>query len=98
MASYWVISGKKIGLRERSIIAAEQNQFTVRGIIKLISNALIAILVIQLIYFVVMSFYLYYKQPFDLTPGGGAIFHAAFLSASSFANAGFEMFPTMTSF
>ncbi|HKL61316.1 MAG TPA: potassium transporter TrkG [Acholeplasma sp.] len=97
VASYWVISGKKIGLRERSIIAAEQNQFTVRGIIKLISNALIAILVIQLIYFVVMSFYLYYKQPFDLTPGG-AIFHAAFLSASSFANAGFEMFPTMTSF
>ncbi|HBT59855.1 MAG: potassium transporter TrkG [Paracholeplasma sp.] len=97
VASYWVISGKKIGLRERSIIAAEQNQFTVKGIIRLISNALIAILVIQIIYLVVMTFYLYAKQPFDLT-FGGAFFHAAFLAASSFANAGFEMFPTLSSF
>ena len=34
VASYWVIIGKKIGLKERNIIAAEQNQFTVRGIIR----------------------------------------------------------------
>ena len=49
IAAYWVISGKRIGLRERNIIAAEQNQFTVKGIVKLIWNALTAILILQFI-------------------------------------------------
>lgn len=97
VASFWVISGKKIGLRERSIIAAEQNQFTVRGIIRLISNALIAIIVMQTIFLITMTIYLYVKQPFEMSLGD-SIFHSAFLAASSFANAGFEMFPSMNSF
>lgn len=97
IAAYWVISGKKIGLRERSIIAAEQNQFTVKGIIKLIWNALIAILIIQFIFIILLSTYLVIKQPWQMHYGE-ALFHSFYLAASGFGNAGFEMFPANNSF
>jgi len=97
IAAYWVISGKRIGLKERNIIAAEQNQFTAKGIVKLIWNALIAILVIQLLFIILMSTYLIIKQPWDMNYGE-ALFHSFYLAASGFGNAGFEMFPANNSF
>lgn len=97
VASYWVIIGKKIGLKERNIIAAEQNQFTVRGIIKLITNAAIAIFIFQGIYIIMMTIYIYVAQPFaaDL---GESIFQAFYLAAAGFANAGFDFLPGNQSF
>lgn len=95
--AYWILIGKKIGRRERMMVAAEQNQFTLKGVLKLISNALIAILVFQLIYILVMVPYLYIKQPWDMN-FLESIFHSIFLAASAFANAGLDWFPTNSSF
>ncbi|MFA5719573.1 MAG: potassium transporter TrkG [Acholeplasmataceae bacterium] len=97
IASYWVFTGKRIGHKERSIIAFEQNQFTIKGIIKLISNAIIMIFSIQLVFIIIMSIYLYLRQPWSMHIGE-SIFHSFFLAASGFGNAGFEMFPTKNSF
>ena len=97
IAAYWVFTGKKIGHKERSIIAFEQNQFTIKGIIKLISNAIIMIFSIQLIFIIIMSIYLFIRQPWEMHIGE-SIFHSFFLAASGFGNAGFEMFPTKNSF
>lgn len=97
VASYWVIIGKKIGIKERNIIAAEQNQFSVKGIIKLITNAVIAIFAFQVIYIVSMTLYIYIAQPFRAS-FGESLFHALYLAASSFANAGFDFLPTNNSF
>ena len=97
IAAYWVISGKRIGLRERNIIAAEQNQFTVKGIVKLIWNALTAILILQFIYIILLSTYLVIKQPWQMHYGE-ALFHSFYLAVSGFGNAGFEMFPANNSF
>lgn len=97
IASYWVFTGKRIGHKERSIIAFEQNQFTIKGIIKLISNAIIMIFSIQLVFIIIMSVYLYLRQPWQMHIGE-SIFHSFFLAASGFGNAGFEMFPAKNSF
>ena len=97
VASYWVIIGKKIGIKERNIIAAEQNQFSVKGIIKLITNAVITIFAFQAIYIVSMTLYIYIAQPFSAS-FGESLFHALYLAASSFANAGFDFLPTNNSF
>ncbi|MDY0210165.1 MAG: potassium transporter TrkG [Acholeplasma sp.] len=97
VASYWVIIGKKIGLKERNIIAAEQNQFTVRGIIRLITNAAIAIFTFQIIYIIMMTFYIFFAQPFEAS-FGEAIFQSFYLAAAGFANAGFDFLPGNQSF
>ncbi len=97
IASYWVFIGKKITYKERSIIAFEQNQFTAKGIIRLISNAIIVIFALQLIYIVIMTPYLFIKQPWHMS-FLESLFHSVFLAASGFGNAGFEMFPTKNSF
>lgn len=97
VASYWVIIGKKIGMKERSIIAAEQNQFSVKGIIKLITNAAIAIFIFQGIYIVMMTLYIYIAQPFEADIGE-SIFQAFYLAAAGFANAGFDFLPGNQSF
>ncbi len=97
IASYWVFIGKKITHKERSIIAFEQNQFTIKGIIRLVSNAIVVIFAIQFIYIVAMTIYLFIKQPWQMS-FLESLFHSTFLAASGFGNAGFEMFPTKTSF
>lgn len=97
VASYWVIIGKKISLKERSLIASEQNQFTVKGIIKLITNAMIAVGIIQIIYIIIMTIYIYTVQPFEASMGE-ALFQAVYLAAAGFANAGFDFLPGNQSF
>lgn len=97
VASYWVIIGKKIGIKERSIIAAEQNQFTVRGIVKLVINAAIMIFIVQAIYIVLMTIYIFVAQPFEAT-FYESVFQAFYLAAAGFANAGFDFLPGNQSF
>lgn len=97
IASYWVFIGKKITHKERSIIAFEQNQFTVKGIIRLISNAIVVIFTIQFLYIVAMTTYFFIKQPWPMN-FWESLFHSTFIAVSGFGNAGFEMFPTKNSF
>lgn len=97
VAYYWVIIGKKISLKERSLIASEQNQFTVKGIIKLITNAMIAVGVIQIIYIISMTIYIFLVQPFEAT-FWDALFQSVYLAAAGFANAGFDFLPGNQSF
>ncbi len=97
VASYWVIIGKKISLKERSLIASEQNQFTVKGIIRLITNAMIAVGIIQILYIIIMTIYIYTVQPFQAS-FGEALFQAVYLAVAGFANAGFDFLPGNQSF
>ncbi|MCU0104531.1 hypothetical protein N7603_02555 [Acholeplasma vituli] len=97
VASYWVIIGKKISLKERNLIASEQNQFTVKGIIRLITNAMIAVGIIQIIYIAVMTIYIYVVQPFEAS-FLESLFQSVYLAAAGFANAGFDFLPGNQSF
>lgn len=53
----WMIVGKKIGLRERRLIMADQNQTSFAGIVRLVKEILLVILVIELIGFLILGTY-----------------------------------------
>ena len=88
LAGLWVISGKKISLKERNIVVTDQNQLKQGGIIRLVKDVLRLILIIELIGFIVLSSYLYFNNYYSL---GESLFQGFFLSISMFANAGFDI-------
>lgn len=97
LATYWLLIGKKIGFKQRSIIAAEQNQISLNGVIRLIRNILIVLISVQVISFIIMSLYLIvnYRQDFGVS---GAIFQAFFLTISLVTNAGYDIDPGTSMF
>lgn len=97
MASLTVFLRRKLGVVETNIIAFEQNQFTIKNIFNFVKNAVIGILSIQVIFIIIMSLYLFIKQPWALSYGE-SLLHSVFIAVSSFANAGFEIFPSNNSF
>ncbi|MDD4090767.1 MAG: potassium transporter TrkG [Acholeplasmataceae bacterium] len=97
MTSLTVFLGRKIGIKELNVVAFEQNQFTIKNIFSFIRNAVIAILVLQFFYIIIMSLYLFIKQPWEISYWG-SLYQSIFLAVSSFANAGFDLLPNNESF
>jgi Trk-type K+ transport system membrane component len=88
IAGIWILFKKKISLRERTMVMTDQNQLKSGGVIKLVKDILILMLTIELIGFIILSFYFYYQNYFPLDD---ALFQAYFLTVSLFTNAGFDI-------
>jgi len=90
VAIFWLVSGKKISFKERTMIMTDQNQLGRSGIVRFVKNVLIMIISIEIVGFVIMSSYLFFAGYFDLPT---SMFQAFFLTISMFTNAGFDISP-----
>lgn len=88
LAGFWLIAGKKISLKERTMVVTDQNQLNQGGIIRLVKNILTLVLLIELMGFIILSFYLYINNYYSLEE---SLFQSFFLTISMFANAGFDI-------
>ncbi|SET93030.1 potassium uptake protein, TrkH family [Salinibacillus kushneri] len=83
----WIVVGKKIGLKERRLIMADHNQYSFKGIVKLMKGIFKLILWIELIGFLVLgTYYLTYFPNWQ-----EAYFHGFFASISATTNGGFDI-------
>ena len=83
----WLISGKKIGLRERQLIMVDHNQSNLSGVVNLIKEIVKILLLIQLIGAILLTFY--FTQYYDSFKQ--ATIHGIFTSVSATTNAGFDI-------
>lgn len=83
----WLLLGKKIGLKERRLIMADQNQTTFEGMVRLIKQIVFVLLTIELIGFVVLGTYFLRYFP---TPGE-AYLQGFFGTISAITNGGFDI-------
>lgn len=83
----WMIIGKKIGLRERRLIMADQNQTSFAGIVRLVKEILVVILIIELIGFLILG--TYFLQYFPTVKE--AYFQGFFGAISATTNGGFDI-------
>jgi Trk-type K+ transport system membrane component len=83
----WLLMGKKIGLRERKLIMADQNQSTLSGLVQLMRQILFLIILIEIVGSFVLGAYLlrYYPDWQD------AFLHGFFMSVSATTNGGFDI-------
>ena len=83
----WLISGKKIGLRERQLIMVDHNQPTLSGVVHLIREIVKLLLLIQLIGAILLT--LYFTQYYDSFKE--AMMQGIFTSVSATTNAGLDI-------
>jgi potassium uptake TrkH family protein len=84
---FWLLVGKKIGLKERQLIMTDQNQTNLSGLVNLLKQILLLIIIIEIIggltlgvYF--MSYYPTWQEAF---------IQGLFASVSATTNAGFDI-------
>lgn len=84
---FWLLIGKRIGLRERQLIMVDHNQFNMSGVVKLILNIIKILLLIELIGAIILTTYFtqYYDSFFD------AFLQGVFASVSATTNGGFDI-------
>ena len=86
---FWLIVGKKIGLKERQLIMADQNQMQLSGAVKLLKQIIEIFLVIEFIGALILGIWFLKYEP-DLA---SAMLNGLFMSISATTNAGFEPQP-----
>ena len=84
---FWLIVGKKIGLRERQLIMLDQNQTQLSGLVKLLKQIIEIFVVIELIGALILGLYLLRYE----SNVGTALLNGLFLSISATTNAGFDI-------
>lgn len=84
---FWLLLGKKIGLKERQLIMVDQNQTSLSGLVNLMKDILKIIFLIELAGTVILGVYFlqYYTDWKD------AFLHGLFSSVSATTNAGFDI-------
>ncbi|MDQ0214854.1 potassium uptake TrkH family protein [Oikeobacillus pervagus] len=84
---FWMIMGKKIGLKERRLIMLDQNQTSLSGLVQLLLKIFRIVITIELIGAVVLGIYYlnYYPVWYE------AFLHGLFSSVSATTNAGFDI-------
>ncbi|WP_040979806.1 TrkH family potassium uptake protein [Oceanobacillus jeddahense] len=83
----WVMLGKRIGFKERSMIMTDQNQTHFDGMVRLIKNIVYLLLMIESIFFVILAIYfMQYYSSF-----GEAFLHGFFTVISALTNGGFDI-------
>ncbi|PWA11108.1 Ktr system potassium uptake protein D [Pueribacillus theae] len=83
----WILVGKKIGLKERQLIMADQNQPTLSGLVNLMKQILLLILTIEFIGFLILgTYYLTYFPTWQ-----EAYYQALFATISATTNTGFDI-------
>jgi potassium uptake TrkH family protein len=84
---FWLILGKKIGLRERQLIMVDQNQSNLSGVVNLIIEILKIMLLIEAIGALLLS--IYFTRYFATWED--ALLHGVFASVSATTNGGFDI-------
>lgn len=83
----WLLLGRHIGMRERQLIMADQNQPTFAGMVKLIKQILYVVLAIEFVGFIILgTYYLRYYSTIS-----EAYFHGFFGTISAISNGGFDI-------
>jgi potassium uptake TrkH family protein len=86
----WILLGKQIGLRERKLIALDQNRSTLSGLVSMMKHILGFAIVIEAIGTILLTFHFrimgYYDHWLE------AFYYGFFSSLSAFTNAGFDIF------
>ncbi|MED3551682.1 TrkH family potassium uptake protein [Cytobacillus praedii] len=84
---FWMILGRKIGLRSRKLIMVDHNQFALSGLVHLIREIIKIIFLIELIGALVLGFHFlnYYPSWED------AMLHGLFASISATTNGGMDI-------
>jgi Trk-type K+ transport system membrane component len=84
---FWLMLGKKIGLKERQLIMTDQNQSTLSGLVRLMKNILFIILAIELVGAAILgTYFLTYFPTWQ-----EAYLQGLFASVSATTNAGFDI-------
>ncbi|MGM0851799.1 MAG: TrkH family potassium uptake protein [Bacillota bacterium] len=84
---FWLLVGKKIGLKERRLIMMDQNQSNLSGLVHLLKQILLLIIVIELVgAFILGVYFLSYYPSWQ-----EAFIHGLFASVSATTNAGFDI-------
>jgi len=84
---FWLITGKKIGLRGRQLIMVDHNQSNLSGLVVLIREILIMILLIEFIGALILGFHFIQYYP----SWEEAFLHGLFTSISATTNAGLDI-------
>ncbi|UII57153.1 TrkH family potassium uptake protein [Cytobacillus spongiae] len=84
---FWLILGKKIGLRERQLIMTDQNQSSLEGLVKLLKQILGIIILIEAVGALILGVYFLNYYP----TWQEAFLHGLFASVSATTNAGFDI-------
>jgi Trk-type K+ transport system membrane component len=96
LSSFWLITRRKIGFRERNMIMTDQNQIGRAGIVGFIRNVLIMIFSIEIVGFIIMVIILTVNHS-DVFAFKEILFQSFFLTISMFTNAGFDISPNADS-
>ncbi|MCY7619457.1 MULTISPECIES: TrkH family potassium uptake protein [Bacillus] len=82
----WIVMRKRIGIKERKLIMADQNQSNLSGIVKLMKQVLYLILLIEFVGGLILS--MYFLKYYDVQ---AAFLHGFFSSISATTNGGFDI-------
>lgn len=84
---FWLLVGKRIGLRERQLIMVDHNQFSMAGAVKLIREIIKILLLIEAVGALILTLYFtqYYSEFKE------ALLHGIFASISATTNGGFDI-------
>jgi potassium uptake TrkH family protein len=83
----WLLTKRKIGLKERQLIMADQNQSDLSGLVNLMRQIIIIILSIEAIGIIVLG--VHFMSYYDTWQE--AFYHSTFASISATTNAGFDI-------
>ncbi|WP_337104095.1 TrkH family potassium uptake protein [Paenibacillus sp. YIM B09110] len=84
---FWLLFGRKIGLRERRLIMVDNNQFAISGLVKLVKDILIITLLTELIGALIFGFrFLNYYDTWE-----EAFVQGLFAAVSATTNAGMDI-------
>ncbi|MEI2664977.1 TrkH family potassium uptake protein [Rossellomorea sp. LJF3] len=84
---FWLIVGKKIGLKERRLIMTDQNQTSLAGLVSLLKQILLLIIFIEIVgAFILGVYFLGYYPTWQQ-----AFIHGLFASVSATTNGGFDI-------
>lgn len=84
---FFIIMGKKIGLKKRLIIQESLNQISVEGVVRLVKSILLFALVTELLAAAILAA----RWSIDMGPSKGVWF-GLFHAVTAFNNAGFDLF------
>ena len=84
---FWLLFGKKIGLKERQLIKTDQNQSNLAGLVLLMKNILVIIIIIEIIGGSILGTYFLNYYP----TWQEAYLQGFFASVSATTNAGFDI-------
>ncbi|MEW4309687.1 TrkH family potassium uptake protein [Rossellomorea marisflavi] len=84
---FWLLLGKRIGLKERQLIMTDQNQMNLSGLVNLLKQILLLVILIEIVGAVVLGTYFLSYYP----SWQEAYMHGLFASVSATTNAGFDI-------